>query len=451
MNAALETLSAAFTVAYPTVTDYSSALKLAKVQVTLYTATHSLDSEDDEYSRLLNALFDQDIKDSDGTGAGAGAGGLWRKVFSVAVVFCRYMAGEGQRRFVQDYSTQLARALCVQGDVSVSVSVDGYGYGEDNSNAVSTSEYVGFHAFVITELCHVLECSKGSASASDSDEDELKILFETLFNSLCSIQYDSLQSVTGAVTSLRQSNLFHILHQVMTSPQAPSVWNFLLSSEFKLLDKLVEVVLNTPTSVLKSKVVKLLFSSASEEIQTKCASSPAMGLNFVLQSWSLLVEPLVLLNDLFSASIVACCLVEIIVLLPPPTAFSPELSNGLWNFMRLCLTNSNAVVRRRGAHLMQKIVVHSKACAAGSLPVAVPSENAKRPQQGRKKTKEELKADKLKRKMKKEKYSEAEESNAPSFFEGKTAVGADTWPLLYLDVYQQMEGCMSMHLLSQVR
>jgi hypothetical protein len=100
---------------------------------------------------------------------------------------------------------------------------------------------------------------------------------------------------------------------------------------------------------------------------------------------------------------------------------------------------------------MQKIVVHSKACAAGSLPVAVPSENAKRPQQGRKKTKEELKADKLKRKMKKEKYSEAEESNVPSFFEGKTAVGADTWPLLYLDVYQQMEGCMSMHLLSQVR
>jgi hypothetical protein len=443
MNAALETLSAAFTVAYPTVTDYSSALKLAKVQVTLYTATHSLDSEDDEYSRLLNALFDQDIKDSDGTGAGAGAGGLWRKVFSVAVVFCRYMEGEGQRRFVQDYSTQLARALCVQGEVSVSVD----GYGEDTSNAVSTSEYVGFHAFVITELCHVLECSKGSAS----DSDELKILFETLFNSLCSIQYDSLQSVTGAVTSLRQSNLFHILHQVMTSPQASSVWNFLLSSEFKLLDKLVEVVLNTPTSVLKSKVVKLLFSSASEEIQTKCASSPAMGLNFVLQSWSLLVEPLVLLNDLFSASIVACCLVEIIVLLPPPTAFSPELSNGLWNFMRLCLTNSNAVVRRRGAHLMQKIVVHSKACAAGSLPVAVPSENAKRPQQGRKKTKEELKADKLKRKMKKEKYSEAEESNAPSFFEGKTAVGADTWPLLYLDVYQQMEGCMSMHLLSQVR
>ena len=112
---------------------------------------------------------------------------------------------------------------------------------------------------------------------------------------------------------------------------------------------------------------------------------------------------------------------------------------------------------------MQKITVHGRTVAAAAAAAATPTGCS--PDSGNELPSKDVMADKQKqqqkqqkqqqkqkqqKKTKKQQYSEAEESLTPLFFPGGDRVTRVSWPLLFLDVYQQMEGCTSMHLLSQV-
>lgn len=448
MNETLSTLSSAFSSAYPTVSDFASALKLANVQVALFFSSRKgspSHDEDEEYSCLVGALF---AEDSD----------LWCKVFCLAILLSNYVSIDcaWRERFVTDYSVFLCQSKYSSTSKQFT-SIDKTNY--EAQADVDESVVIGFHAFVVTQLSDVLLKMGEGVSA----------LYTTLFESLVAIKYDNLMSLSGSISSLQKSTLFHVLHRVLTSyPADSSLWDTILAVDFQLMDKVMLIVLRTPTPSLRSKVVKLLFRPASEAMQStqKSASSPESerrrnsSAAFVLHSWKELMQPLLQLEDIATASVVACCLVDLIALLPFDSlgvAYQGDmrdLSVSLWEFMCTCLNDGHSTTRRRGAHIMQRVSVGttSKPVATTSSTVNTSAGAGKKKLGGQKKTPEEIKADKKQKKKKKDKYSEAESGDEACLFpSGGGGVTQDTWPLLFLDVYRQLEGCTSMHLLSQVR
>ena len=118
----------------------------------------------------------------------------------------------------------------------------------------------------------------------------------------------------------------------------------------------------------------------------------------------------------------------------------------LWDFLSRCFLNSKSVVRKRAAYVLN-LIPNSK-----SKSTQIPKE-----------VNDDIQGEKLGKKLKKTKKSkngnESESTPiAPSqdeSFDGPEAVldslsGKNTWWADYLDVYGQIEGCTSMHLIDQI-
>ena len=148
-------------------------------------------------------------------------------------------------------------------------------------------------------------------------------------------------------------------------------------------------------------------------------------------------------EDFDTSSSILCILISV-------QNFKPmeRLGRGnLWDFLSRCFLNSKSVVRKRAAYIMN-LIPKSKN-ASKLIPIEINNYN-----QGEKLGK------KLKKTKKSKNCNESESTTiAPNqeeeSFDGPQAIleslsGKNTWWADYLDVYGQIEGCTSMHLIDQI-
>ena len=416
MDARLISLCSAFAEAYPVVKDYDAAMKLARVQVTLFftnsnddNTNHYVDKDDVYYKSLFDILFDKESS-------------LWLRFFSLANVMSKFDTpnGEWKKKFICDFASR----LCHIDDCH-----DGGDECESNATKdTSDNDFIRFFAFVLLQL------------STASDHSHVHDMFSTIFDCLITFTYNgNMLMQNPADVSLHHPTLFHILYHVFNSETAQSqLWCVLLKPEFSILEKISVIIFHLPASELRVDVVKLLYSRVVEVMQSVTTKRSEDSAQFFVESWNKIMRPLGDVNDIAVGSIVSCKLIEILINLPATVLNSTQfldINNELWQILCIYMNHNSSLIRRRGAHIMHKLVLHSQASILGN--------------QYHSKVNHGEKLDKnTKKKKKKSKYDEADNSYV-ALFAGET-VTKSSWPLLFLDVYQQIEGCTSMHLLSQV-
>jgi hypothetical protein len=184
------------------------------------------------------------------------------------------------------------------------------------------------------------------------------------------------------------SNLFHWFSRVLAGAESnPGVAAFLTTSELNILVAFTNRIQSTP-SELKSDVTKLLIMPYIDLI----VSTNALNSSILQEIWTNLCLEFQKSGDLHVASIIGCSVVDHL-------NDSPDfgiLLHGIWNLIFELLDNStHLVLRKRGAHMMQLYAIYLM------------------------------------------------KSNQ----EPKTS----NWCQSYLEVYRQLEGCNTIHLVSQVR